>query len=105
MSDRHHVIQQQRIKIAIGRAAVKRKLHGEDSLSGGERRLLATPLTTILRDERNIVRISRTLHHRAHNGFERLDPDKLPRGIEDFAADYGLEWALDHELRLMREAA
>lgn len=105
MSDKHHVIPQQRIKIAIGNVALKAKMQGEDALTDAERTLLVTPLTTILRDGRNIVRLSRTLHHRAHGGFERLDPRKLPTGIEDFAAEYALEWALEHELRLMREAA
>lgn len=102
MAERHHVIPQVRLKIARGQVAVKRKLHGDDALTPAERRLLDTPLQRILDDRRNIVRISRTLHHRAHNGFERLDPDKLPEGIHDFAAEYALEWALDHELALMR---
>ena len=105
MSEQHHIVPQQRIKIAIGRVAVKAKIHGEDALTEAERRLLKTPLTTILRDPRNLVRLSRTLHHRAHQGFERLDPDKLPDGVDDFAADYALEWALEHELRLMRGEA
>jgi hypothetical protein len=102
VSEGHHVIPKQRVKIAVGRAAIKDK-QGQE-LSDGERRLLDTPLTTILRDPRNIVHLSRTRHHRAHGGFERLKPEELPRGIEEFADDYGLRWALEHELRLMDAA-
>ena len=97
----HHVIQQQRIKIAVGRAAIKDKQN--QPLSDGERRLLETPLSTILRDRRNIVRLpSQARHHRAHSGHERLTEGDLPRLIDEFAADYALEWALEHELQLIR---
>lgn len=99
----HHVIPQQRIKIEVGKVALKEKRF--ELLTEPERRLLNTPLSTILDDRRNIVRISRTLHHRAHNGFERLRRDQLPRLIDDFAGDYALESALEHELRLIDEAA
>jgi hypothetical protein len=99
MSEKHHVIPQQRIKQARSAVAIKRKRFEE--LTEAEVRLLDTPLNVILDDTRNIVRISRTLHHRAHNGFERLEPKDLPRGIDDFAAEYALEGALEHELRLM----
>lgn len=104
MSDNHHVIPQQRIKIAVGRVAIKSKTPGRE-LTDAEVNLLTTPLSTILRDRRNIVRISRKRHHRAHQGFERLTEKDLPEGIHDFAAEYALEPALEHELRLMREAA
>jgi hypothetical protein len=99
MSEGHHVIPQQRIKIAVGRVAIKAKTRGD--LSDAERKLLDTPLTTILRDQRNIVRLSRTRHHRAHNGFERLTRRELPRGIEEFADEYALTSALEHELTLI----
>lgn len=102
MTESHHIVRQQTIKIAVGRAAIKAKQN--QPLTDGERRLLDTPLSTILRDRRNIVRLSRARHHRAH-GFERLREDQLPRLIDEFAADYGLEWALERELRLIREAA
>lgn len=102
MAEDHHVIPQQRIKIAIGRVAIKSKRFDVE-LTEAERRLLDTPLTRILGDRRNIVRISRTRHHRAHNGVvpERLKREQLPRDIEDFAAEYALESALEHELRLI----
>jgi hypothetical protein len=99
VSEGHHVIPKQRIKIRRSAVAIKDKRH--ERLSPGERRLLVTPLTRILADRRNIVRISRKLHHRAHQGFERLTAAQLPAGLQDFAADYGLEAALDHELRLL----
>lgn len=102
MSEKHHVIPQQRIKIAIGRVAIKSKQGVE--LTEAEQRLLDTPLWRVLNDHRNIVPISRKRHHRAHHGFERLTPDELPDEIDVFAADYALEWALDHELRLMEGA-
>jgi hypothetical protein len=95
----HHVIPRQRIEIARSMAAVKEKLGGE--LSDGERRLLETSITTLFADRRNIVRIGRRRHHRAHNGFERMKLWELPAQIDEFAADYGLEWALAHELRLI----
>lgn len=95
----HHVIPQQRMKVARSCVAIKRKRFEE--LTEAEARLLDTPLSRILGDRRNIVRISRTLHHRAHNGFERLKPADLPDGIYEFAEEYALEPALEHELRLM----
>lgn len=103
MAEDHHVIPQQRIKIARSQVAIKTKTVGAE-LTDAERRLLDTPLTTILRDRRNIVRLSRERHHRAH-GFERLRENQLPRGIYDFAEEYALRPALEHELALIREAA
>lgn len=99
MSEQHHVIPQQRIKQARSKVAIKQKRFEE--LTQAEDRLLNTPLTRILGDDRNRVRLSRKRHHRAHNGFERLTERELPAGIHDFAAEYALEPALDHELRLM----
>jgi hypothetical protein len=99
----HHVIRQQTIKQAVSAAAVKDRTVGKD-LSDGERNLLETPLSTVLNDRRNIVRIkSVERHHRAHQGSEpeRLSRDELPRLIDEFAADYGLEWALERELELI----
>jgi hypothetical protein len=101
VSDPHHVIPQQRIKIARSAVAVKVKTRGLSALTFAEWKLYDTPLSVILSDRRNIVTLSRRLHHRAHNGFERLRENQLPTGIHDFAAEYGLEAALDHELRLM----
>lgn len=105
MSEQHHVIKQQTIKIAVGRVAIKAKQNRE--LTEAEDRLLSTPLTRILGDHRNLVRLTRTLHHRAHNGVRplRLTREQLPGGIKDFAAEYALESALDHELRLIDGAA
>lgn len=99
MSEGHHIIPQQRIKQAVSAAAVKRKLGKKLTL--GEERLLLTPLSDVLADQRNIVRLSRDAHHRAHH-FERLSERQLPAGIRTFARQYGLEHALDRELRLMR---
>jgi hypothetical protein len=103
MAEFHHVIPQQRIKIARSRVAIKIKTLGASELTDAEHRLFTTPLQTILDDRRNQVRLKRSLHHRAHHGANpyRLKPDQLPRGIEDFAAEYALEAALDHELRLL----
>lgn len=105
MTEGHHVIQQQTIKQAISKVAIKEKRFEE--LTAAEERLLNTPLSHILGDHRNIVRLKRSLHHRAHNGCRpfRLAEKDLPAGIHDFATDYGLEWALDRELKLMGVAA
>lgn len=101
MAEDHHVIRQISIKQRVSRVAIKAKRFEE--LTDAEQRLLDTPLTTILRDRRNIVRISNVRHHRAHNGVkpQRLKREQLPRDIEDFAAEYALEAALEHELRLI----
>lgn len=96
----HHIIPQQRIKQARSQIAVKVKALGDSELTNAEHRLYTTPLTTILADRRNIVRLSHAAHHRAHH-FERLRPSQLPAGIHDFAEEYALGWALDHELRLI----
>lgn len=106
MSQDHHVIPQQRIKIARSAVAVKLKLHGLAALSDGEWRLYDTPLSVILNDRRNIVRLKNELHHRAHNGVTpyRLTRDQLPGEIDVFAAEYALEAALEHELRLIEGA-
>ena len=96
------MVPKQRIEIARANVAVKLKLGYP--VTDAEQRLLDTPLTEILRDRRNIVRIRRRLHHRAHNGFERLAPGQLPIGIRCFAEEYALEWALDHELALIEGA-
>lgn len=105
MTDGHHLIHQQTICIARSKVAIKQKRFEE--LTAAEDRLLNTPLTTILRDRRNIVNLKRNLHHRAHNGCRpfRLKEKDLPAGIHDFASDYSLEAALDRELRLMGVAA
>lgn len=101
----HHVIQQQRIKIAVSQVAIKKKLGR--TLTDAEERLLDTPLAWILGDRRNIVKLTQALHHRAHHGSKphRLREKDLPAGIYDFAAYYALEWALEHELHLMGVAA
>lgn len=99
MSEGHHVIPQQRIKQAVSTCAVKQKLGKKLTL--GEERLLSTPLPDVLGDQRNIVKLSREAHHRAHH-FERLSEHQLPAGIRAFARQYGLEPALERELRLMR---
>lgn len=101
MTENHHVIPKQRIKIAVGRVAIKSKQN--QPLTAGERKLLDTPRSTVLGDRRNQVTLSRARHHRAH-AFERLREDQLPRLIDEFAADYGLEAALERELRLIRES-
>jgi len=98
-SEGHHIVPRQRIKQARSRMAIQRKLNRP--MTPAEVRLLDTPLGRILDDRRNIIRLSRTRHHRAHGGFERLRRDQLPREIEDFAADFALEAALEHELRLI----
>lgn len=100
------MIPQQRIKIAIGRVAIKSRTVGVE-LTKAERRLLDTPLTTILRDHRNLIRrMPRNLHHRAHHGANpyRLTREQLPDEIDVFAAEFALEAALEHELRLMESA-
>lgn len=102
MSQDHHVIRQQRIKILVGRAALKRKQNRP--LSDGEHKLLTTPLSIVLGDKRNQVQIkSVDRHHRAHQGSkpERLQREELPRLIDEFAADYGLEAELERELALI----
>lgn len=98
MSEGHHCIPQQRIKQRRSHLATMDKIGRE--LTEAERRLLDTPLHVVLNDRRNIVRLSRARHHRAHH-FERLTRQDLPAGIEDFAVEYALEAALDHELRLI----
>lgn len=103
MAHDHHVIRQQTIKQAVSAAAAKQKIVGK-TLTAGERRLLETPLTTVLRDSRNLIRkVPVERHHRAHQGGnpERFKRSDLHSRIDEFAADYGLEWALDHELRLI----
>lgn len=105
MSEGHHIIPQQRIKIAKSAVAVKLKVHGLSSLTDAEWHLCETPLGDILADRRNIVRLAPRRHHRAQHGFERLRRDQLPDGIEDFAAEYALEAALEHELRLIEAPA
>lgn len=104
-TDGHHVIARQRIAQARSKVAIKAKRFEE--LTEAEDRLLNTPLTRILTDRRNQVRLTRALHHRAHHGSNphRLKEKDLPAGIHDFAADYGLEWALDRELALMNAAS
>lgn len=99
MSEGHHILRQQTVKQAVSAAAVKVKIG--KPISAGEQRLLDTPLTVVLNDPRNIVKLSRAAHHRAHHA-ERLRENQLPRGIYDFASDYGLEAALDRELALIR---
>ena len=103
MPEGHHIIKQQTLKQAVSKAAVKQKIVGKE-LTPGEKRLLETPLSTVLADTRNIVRIPQVeRHHRAHQGSEpeRLKRDELPRLIDEFAADYGLEAELEHELALI----
>lgn len=102
MSQEHHVIPQQRLKIARSAIAIKRQQNRK--LTRAEKRLLDTPLSQILGDRRNIVRLQNNLHHRAHNGATpfRLKEKQLPRGIHDFAEHFALEGALDRELRLIR---
>lgn len=101
MTDSHHVIKQMTIKQRRSHMAIQRKLNRP--MTDAERRLLDTALTTILNDQRNQVRLKRTLHHRAHHGANpyRLKRSELPRNIDEFAAEYALEAALDHELRLI----
>jgi hypothetical protein len=103
MAEDHHVIPQQRIKQRISALAIKERRFEE--LTAAEKRLLHTPLSQVLNDRRNIVRVQRDRHHRAHQGIERLKPSELPRGIHDFAEHFALEGALEHELRLIEEAA
>lgn len=105
MAEWHHVIPQGRIKDRVSAIAIKRKQNRP--LTEAEERLLDTPLSVILADRRNQVRLQRKLHHRAHHGANpyRLKPEQLPRGIHDFAEHFALEGALDRELRLIREAA
>jgi hypothetical protein len=103
MTHNHHVIRQQTIKQAISAAAAKSKVVGK-TLTDGERRLLDTPLHVILDDRRNLVRdVPHDRHHRAHQGVEpeRFKRTDLHRQIDEFAAWYGLEWALDRELELI----
>jgi hypothetical protein len=97
----HHVIPQQRIAQRISAIAIKRKQNRP--LTDAEARLLDTPLSTILDDRRNQVRLKVDLHHRAHHGANpyRLKRKQLPRGIHDFAEEFALEGALERELRLM----
>lgn len=102
----HHVVKKQTIKQAISAVAIKAKRF--EQLTEAEQRLLDTPLNTILADHRNLVRkMPVNLHHRAHHGSRpyRLRRDQLPAEIDVFAAEYALEAALEHELRLMGEAA
>jgi hypothetical protein len=98
--ENHHVIPQQRIKIARSAARVKLRHFGR-KLSDAEYRLISTPLERILADRRNIVLAETGIHHRLHHGARPLRVRRLPRGIEDFAREYALESALEHELRLL----
>lgn len=105
MAESHHIVPRQRIAQRVSALAIKRKQN--QPLTEAEERLLDTPLSVILDDRRNQVRLRRKLHHRAHHGANpyRLKPEQLPRGLHDFAEEYALEGALDRELRLIREAA
>lgn len=100
----HHIIPQQRIKNARSAMRVKKKIHGEASLTDAEKRLIYTSESLILRDRRNIRQLTPGRHHRAHHGSRphRLKREQLPEGIADFAREYALEWALIHELELLK---
>jgi hypothetical protein len=101
MAESHHVIPQIRIAQRVSALAIKAKQNRE--LTAAEQHLLDTPLSAVLDDRRNQVRLKRNLHHRAHHGANpyRLKRKDLPRGIHDFAEEYALEGALDRELRLI----
>lgn len=60
-------------------------------------RLRHRKLTAHVWDSRVYVLACRKHHHMADNGFIRLSRDQLPRGVEEFAAQHGLEWSLDRD--------
>ena len=101
MTESHHILSQQTIKQRVSQVAIKDKLNRP--LTEAERHLLDTPLSVVLDDRRNQVRIKRTLHHRAHHGANpyRLKRSQLPRGLDDFACEYALEGALDRAMQLV----
>ena len=70
--DPHHVLSQQRIKKELG----------------VEKHYLA--------DRRNIVPLCRFHHAQFHDGPLRFKRHELPSSVEEFAREFGLEWALDH---------
>ena len=56
-------------------------------------------LTALLADERNLCDLCRRHHHRVTHGYDKLGLAQLPRGIADFAREFGIGWMLDRELR------
>lgn len=101
MSQGHHFIEKQTIKQRRSAMAIKRKQNLP--MTAAENRLLDIPLTTILDDRRNQVRLANALHHRAHSGVTAYRPKRedLHAGIYDFAAEFALEGALDRKLALI----
>ena len=104
MAESHHVIARITIAQRVSAMAILRK-QGRP-MTEAQERLLDTPLSVILGDRRNQVRLQRKLHHRAHHGANphRLKHEQLHPGIHDFAAEYALEGALDRQLALMETA-
>lgn len=58
-----------------------------------------------LNDERNIVPVCRRHHDLYHGCRLRIPREALPAGVEDFAAELGLEWWLERQYGSLVEAA
>ena len=94
-TERHHFVSKRSIRARRSHVALKAKRFEE--LSEAEHRLLFTPLSRILADERNLVTLTPIRHHRVTHGFEKLSLDDVPQ-IREFAAEYALEPALERKL-------
>lgn len=92
--ERHHVIPKQRLKKAWRSA----RNYPPGSIAR-ESPLGKVTLTALLADERNLCDLCRRHHHRVTHGYDKLGLAQLPRGIADFAREFGIGWMLDRELR------
>jgi hypothetical protein len=100
MTQLHHIIPRAAIKRE--RSKVNLRVQRFEEITEAEAKLISTPISRIFDDSRNLVKLTKREHERHHTGTLRLDRSKLPSEIEEFAAWYGLEAALDHELGLIR---
>jgi hypothetical protein len=96
----HHVIPRARIKARRRHVSILNR-RPNCELTEPQRRLLTTAITRILKDVRNLIRLCDHHHHQVHHFGLRLTAAILPTGLSQFAAEFDLEAALDHELRLM----
>lgn len=85
--DPHHIIKRQTIRGQVSRGAWL-----ED-------------YAHILHDSRNIIPVCRQHHANWHNARFTVARSELPESVEQFAAEYGLTWALDREYGQRSEAA
>lgn len=96
----HHVVKEQRIIRRLRTLRNRDRTPNAAPLTEAERHAIDVPLKRILRDRRNLVLLCDHHHHQVHHFGLRVTLAHVPR-ISEFAREFALEAALDHELRLM----